>query len=235
MVEAVAAGLAGAGVGLFLPGVVERVPDGRPVLARRTRWDGSGAGIQRGSLRSALPFGVATGVLFGAVTARLGLTAELPAFLYLAALAVVLAAIDVVHHRLPNALVLPSYPIGLLLLGVASAVDDDGGSYVRAIGGMAALYGAYFLLVLAHPAGLGFGDVKLAGLLGLHLGWLGWGVLAIGAVLGVFAGGIAGLVLLLARRVNRRSAIPFGPAMLAGAFAGIFWGQQVANWYVGGG
>jgi leader peptidase (prepilin peptidase)/N-methyltransferase len=161
------------------------------------------------------------------------MTAELPAFLYLAAVSVVLAAIDVVHHRLPNALVLPSYPAGLVLLGVASAAHGDPGTYVRGLGGMAVLYSAYFLLVMAHPAGLGFGDVKLAGLLGLYLGWLGWGVHAVGAVLGILVGGLAGLILLAARRVTRRSAIAFGPAMLAGAFAAILWGQQITDWYTG--
>jgi leader peptidase (prepilin peptidase) / N-methyltransferase len=65
--------------------------------------------------------------------------------------------------------------------------------------------------------------------------WLGWDALAVGAVLGIFAGGLAGLVLLAARRVTRRSAIAFGPAMLAGAFAAILWGEQIADWYTGGG
>jgi leader peptidase (prepilin peptidase) / N-methyltransferase len=220
VVEAVAVGLMGAVVGLVLPRVAEQASDGD--------------GPSRGDLRQIVPFALAGGVLFGALTARFGLTAELPAFLYLAALAVVLSAIDAVHHRLPDALVLPSYPVSLALLGIASSVEGEGGGYLRALGGMAVLYVAYFLLVLAYPAGLGFGDVKLAGLLGLYLGWLGWDALAVGAVLGIFAGGLAGLVLLAARRVTRRIAIAFGPAMLAGAFAAILWGQQIADWYTGG-
>jgi leader peptidase (prepilin peptidase)/N-methyltransferase len=182
---------------------------------------------------STVLFAVLTALVFLALGLRFGAGADLPAFLYLGALGVVLGAIDLAHHRLPNALVLPSYPVGLALLGAAALARGDGDGYVRALAGMATLYAGYFVLALAHPAGLGFGDVKLAGLLGLYLGWLGWDVLAVGAVLGVFAGGLAGLLLLLTGRATRRSAIAFGPAMLAGAFAAVLWGHQIADWYVG--
>jgi len=229
------ASLLGAAVGGFLLDVAEHVPYGRPLLtrapARGERRVGAELDRRRALPRATLlPLG--TAVVFGAMAARFGLSAELPAFLYLGAIGVALAAIDLAHHRLPNALVLPSYPVGLVLLAAAAATRSDGDAYLRALAGMAALYGAYFLLLLAHPAGLGFGDVKLAGLLGLHLAWLGWGVLMVGAALGVFAGGLAAVFLLLARRVNRSSSIAYGPAMLAGAFAAILWGQQIADWYV---
>jgi leader peptidase (prepilin peptidase) / N-methyltransferase len=234
VVEVVIASLVGAAVGVFLVGVVEHAPYGRPLLSRaHTRGEGTvGAGVRRRGLPRAALFPVVTAVVFGALAARFGLSAELPAFLYLGAIGVALAAIDLAHHRLPNTLVLPSYPVGLVLLGAAAATRGDGDAYLRALAGMAVLYGAYFLLLLAHPAGLGFGDVKLAGLLGLHLAWLGWGVLMVGAALGVFAGGLAGVLLLVARRVNRRSSIAYGPALLAGAFVAILWGQQIADWYV---
>jgi len=229
------ASLIGAAVGVFMAGVAEHVPYGRPLLSR-THARGTGtapAGVRtRGMPRAAL-FPLVTGIVFGALAARFGLSADLPAFLYLGAIGVALAAIDLVHHRLPNALVLPSYPVGWVLLAAAAATRGDGDAYLRALAGMVVLYGAYFLLLLVHPAGLGFGDVKLAGLLGLHLAWLGWGVLMVGAVLGVFAGGVAGVLLLVARRVNRRSSIAYGPAMLGGAFVAILWGQQIADWYFG--
>jgi leader peptidase (prepilin peptidase)/N-methyltransferase len=78
---------------------------------------------------------------------------------------------------------------------------------------------------------MGFGDVKLAGLLGLYLGWLGWGSLLIGAFAGFLCGGLVGVALLLARRAKRGTAIPFGPHMLAGALLAIFAAGPIAAWY----
>jgi leader peptidase (prepilin peptidase) / N-methyltransferase len=84
---------------------------------------------------------------------------------------------------------------------------------------------------LVYPGGMGFGDVKLAGLLGLYLGWLGWSSVWVGAFAGFLLGGLAGGGLLLAGRANRRTTIPFGPAMLAGALLALFVTGPVAAWY----
>jgi leader peptidase (prepilin peptidase) / N-methyltransferase len=94
------------------------------------------------------------------------------------------------------------------------------------------LFVAYFLLVFIHPAGMGFGDVKLAGVLGAYLGWIGWGALAVGAFLGFLLGGLYGALLLLLRRAGRKSAIPFGPFMLLGAVVGVLAGSQIADGYL---
>jgi leader peptidase (prepilin peptidase)/N-methyltransferase len=78
---------------------------------------------------------------------------------------------------------------------------------------------------------MGFGDVKLALLLGLYLGWLGWSSLAVGAFAGFLLGGIVGAALMLARRANRKTRMPFGPYMLAGAFLAVFAAAPIAHWY----
>jgi leader peptidase (prepilin peptidase)/N-methyltransferase len=83
--------------------------------------------------------------------------------------------------------------------------------------GGAALWLFYFLLRAVYPPGMGFGDVKLAGVLGLYLGYLGWGHVFAGTFAAFLLGGVWGLIVLLARRANLGSAIPFGPFMLAGA------------------
>lgn len=174
-----------------------------------------------------------TGALFAVIAARVGLSWALPAYLYLGAVAVALALIDIDHHRLPNALVLPSYPIlgALLLLAVvAGGAWSDG---LRAVFGGLILFGFYFLLVLVYPAGMGWGDVKLAGVLGMALGFLGWGPLAVGGFLGFALGGFFGIALIAIRRAGRRSAIPFGPFMLLGALAALLWGTELANLYLG--
>lgn len=154
------------------------------------------------------------------------------AFIYLAAVSIALALIDLDAHRLPDVIVLPSYVVGAVLLGASSLIDGDFGSLMRAIIGMAALWLAYFLMALAYPGGMGLGDVKLAGVLGLFLGFLGWGPLAIGAFAAFLLGGIFGIFLMAAKRANRKSGIPFGPWMLVGAWVGVFFGSAVWDGYL---
>jgi leader peptidase (prepilin peptidase)/N-methyltransferase len=156
----------------------------------------------------------------------------LPAFLYFASISVALALIDLDTHRLPNSLVRPSYVVGLVLLGAAAVTGNDLGPILRGALGLCILWAAYLVLALAVPGGMGFGDVKLAGVIGLFLGYLGWGELAVGAFAAFLLGGIFALGLLAAKRVNRRSGIPFGPWMLAGAWVGIFFGATVWDGYL---
>ncbi len=83
---------------------------------------------------------------------------------------------------------------------------------------------AYFLLFVINPSGMGFGDVKLALPLGALLGWYGWTVLFAGAFAGFLLGGAYGLGLVLLRKADRKSAIPFGPFMIGGALLGLLLG-----------
>ncbi|GAB3153241.1 hypothetical protein GCM10027058_21490 [Microbacterium neimengense] len=136
----------------------------------------------------------------------------------LAVLSVVLAFVDLRRHRLPNALVLPAYPFLLAALALASLGRADPGALVRAIAGGAIAFVFYLLLRLAQPRGMGGGDVKLAGLLGVALGYLGWDALLLGLFAGFLFGGIFSVGLLLTRRARRRTRIPFGPWMLLGAW-----------------
>ena len=175
---------------------------------------------------------LATAALFVAVTARLGASLALPAYLYLAAVAVALAMIDFDVRRLPNAIVLPSYAVAALLLVPPVLAHGDWWSALRSLAAMAALWSFYFALAFLYPGGMGFGDVKLAGLLGLYLGWLGWSSVLVGTFTGFLAGGLAGGVLLVVRRAGRRTRIPFGPAMLAGALLALFVAGPVMTWYL---
>ena len=94
------------------------------------------------------------------------------------------------------------------------------------------MFAVYFLLCFAYPAGMGFGDVKLTGVLGLYLGWLGWGSLAVGLFLGFLLGGVFGIALILVKKGGRKTAVPFGPFMLAGALIAILVGQDLAGAYL---
>ncbi|TFD30596.1 prepilin peptidase [Cryobacterium cryoconiti] len=154
------------------------------------------------------------------------------AFLYLAAVTVALALIDLDTHRLPNAIVLPAYVVGLALLGAACLISGDLGVLIRTVAGLAALWAAYFAMALAYPGGMGLGDVKLAGVLGLFLGFLGWGHLAVGAFAAFLLGGAYAVGLMIAKRASRKTGIPFGPWMLTGAWVGIFFGAMVWDGYL---
>lgn len=136
---------------------------------------------------------------------------------FLGALGVALAAIDIRVQRLPDRLTLPAYPVLIALLAVAAVAGHDLAALGRALLGGAALAAGYLLLGLVRPGQLGGGDVKLAGLAGLVLGWLGWWAVLTGAAVGFVLAGLAGLALLAARRVTLRGAISFGPFLLGGA------------------
>lgn len=145
----------------------------------------------------------------------------LAAFLVVAVIGVLLAAIDVACRRLPDPLVATAGLAALVLLNAATLARGDAAALLRALAGSAALGAAYFLLALLPGAHLGFGDVKLAAVLGLLLGWLGWGAVLLGALLPHLISGPVALALLLARRAGRKTELPFGPALLAGALAAV--------------
>ena len=154
------------------------------------------------------------------------------AFLYLVAITVALALIDLDTHTLPNSIVLPGYFVAAALFATASIIEGDYTGLIRAAIAGAGLFVLYLVLALIRPGGMGFGDVKLAGVIGLYLGWTGWGALAIGGFSAFLLGGIYGIVVLVIRRSGRKTGIPFGPWMLAGAWIGIFFGNQLWNGYL---
>jgi leader peptidase (prepilin peptidase)/N-methyltransferase len=171
-----------------------------------------------------------TAALFLAMTIHFGYEPQLPAFLYLSSLAVVLSLIDLDVRRLPNSIVLPSYVVGLALLSLP-AIAGDWTSLMRGVAAMAALFAGYLALSLAYPGGMGWGDVKLAGLLGLFLGFLSWSSVLVATFTAFLIGGLVGIGLLLSHRASRKSAIPFGPYMLSGAILAVFIAAPVATWY----
>jgi leader peptidase (prepilin peptidase) / N-methyltransferase len=156
----------------------------------------------------------------------------LVAYLYLAAISVALAFIDIEHHKLPNVIVLPSLAVGLILLSTASLLTGDYAQLLRVGVGAAAMGLAYLVLAIAWPGSMGFGDVKLAAVLGLFLGFSGWGSLIVGSLLAFFLGGIFGLVLIVLRKSTRKSGIPFGPWMVLGAWIGILFGNVIWTDYL---
>lgn len=240
-------------IGSFLNVVIWRVPRGESVVRPPSACPGCGHEIRprdnvpvlswlllRGRCRDCghpisarYPLVEATsGLLFAVMALRFGAEAELPAFLYLAAVGLALAVIDLDTLRLPDALTLPSYGVAAVLLGGAALVQHDGDAAVRALLGALALGAFYFALLFAYPAGMGWGDVKLAPVLGAYLGWISWGAVAVGAFLGFLYGGVVGIAAMLLGRAGRKSKLPFGPFMLAGALTGILFGRQLVDAYL---
>jgi len=154
------------------------------------------------------------------------------AYWYFAAISIVLTLIDLDTRRLPNAIVLPSYAVAGALFTIAALLSSDWPSLLRAAVSMAVLFAFYSILTLVRPAGMGGGDVKLAGVIGLYLGWIGWGAVAVGAFAAFLFGGIFGIALIIMRRAGRRTAIPFGPWMILGAWTGILAGEAVSQAYL---
>jgi leader peptidase (prepilin peptidase)/N-methyltransferase len=240
-------------IGSFLNVVIYRVPRGESVVRPRSRCPGCGQEISprdnipvvswlllRGRCRACgEPISaryplveLLTGLLFVAVLLWCGVTWALPAYLYLAAVGVALSAIDLDTKRLPNALVLPSYVVALVLFLLPAAIDGAWSSYLRAVLAGLALFAFYFLLAFVYPSGMGFGDVKLAGVIGIYLGWVSWGVVVLGGFAAFLLGAVVGITVMVLGKGGRKTKVPFGPFMVVGAFLALFFGQPLVDWYV---
>ena len=183
--------------------------------------------------RAAYWCGLLAAVSGGLLGWVLGTTAVLVAWLLLAVAGSVLGYIDARTRYLPSAIIWPSYlVIGLALLG-AAVVSGEWGSFRRAVLAGVIGFAVFYVLWFVFPRGVGFGDVRLSGLLGLALGWLGWGEFISGLYGGFFLGAIVGIALIVTKVMTRKQMVPFGPFMLIGALAGVVLGAPLEQLYVG--
>lgn len=242
---AVVAGLFGLLVGSFLNVVIHRVPLKESIVWPGSRCPDCGANIRahdnvpvlsylflRGRCRSCgvrIPVRyplveLLTGLLFFAVALRFGPTFALAPALVLVAVLIVLAATDLEHRLLPNAVVGPAALAGLVL-SVASRPEWW---WVYPASALAAGAGL-FLIASLYPGGMGMGDVKMAAMLGFFLGSYAFLAVFLGALFGT----VVSVSLIAARRMDRRSLIPFGTFMAAGALVVLFSGPALWNGYLG--
>jgi leader peptidase (prepilin peptidase)/N-methyltransferase len=174
---------------------------------------------------------VACAALFAAIGARFAHSWALPAYLVLGAGLLALSAIDLEHYLLPNRIV---YPLGFAavpLLALGAGLDGHWWYFVRALIGGASAFAALFLIHVASPRGMGFGDVRLAFVLGLYLGYLGALEVMFGIFLGFAYGAIVGVVLMASGKRGRRQHIPFGPFLAAGTMTIVLVGGPILDWY----
>lgn len=141
------------------------------------------------------------------------------AYLFLGALCVAVAAIDLKIHKIPNRFLFPSFGISGVLLSLATVFGGDWLDLGRALGCALLGYGLFYLLSLT--GGMGLGDVKFAAILGAYCGWLGWSTAGNALILGFITGGVWALILVIARRAHRQTAIAFGPWLCVGGVLGI--------------
>jgi leader peptidase (prepilin peptidase)/N-methyltransferase len=163
---------------------------------------------------------VTTALLAGLLAGAVALTGLRPATLALAwagGAGIVLGAVDLAVHRLPDRVTGPASGVCAAALTADAVVQGSWGALVRALVAAGAAFAVAALLAALAPEGLGFGDVKLLGLLGLVLGWMGWGVLLAGVFLGLLTGALLSLLLVATRRAGWHTAVPFGPPLLTGA------------------
>ena len=249
----IAVAVLGMVIGSFLNVVIWRVPRGESVVSPPSACPACQSQIRprdnvpvvgwlllKGRCRDcAEPIGpryplveLGTGALFVVMALRFGADPVLPAYLYLAAVGIALALIDIDVKRLPDPLTLPSYPVVVVLLAVGALAGSDSGDFARALLGGVAMFAFYFALCFAYPAGMGFGDVKLSGVLGLGTAWVGWGAWTVGLFGGFLLGGLWGIGLILLGRGGRKSKVPFGPFMLGSALLGVRAGPDLFDGYL---
>jgi leader peptidase (prepilin peptidase) / N-methyltransferase len=249
---ALVTGAYGVLAGAFVPALIARVPEPEPEPARDT--DEAGGAAPEGpqgeatespaaesepkelyadiARRPGLRWrtALATGVVAGLLGARVGWAPELMLLMFLAPVGVALAVIDWRTRLLPTKVIAPSYAVVVLLAVLAAALAGDWHALLNAGFGWLVAGGTFFVLWFIYPRGMGYGDVRLSGVLGIALGYLGWAELLTGVYAGFLVGGVGGLLLSALRIVDRKS-YPFGPFMLVGAVVGVLAGPYVAAWY----
>lgn len=254
VIAEVTASIVGLVVGSFVGVVVGRVPAGKSIVSPSSRCMSCDAPVRsfdnvpvvsylvlRGRCRSCgasigprdLAVELATGLLFGLVAWRSPSLWELPAYCVLAAVLVALSAIDLEHLRIPTPIIYVALGLGAPLLVLASAGTHRWPALVTALLAGAIAFSAFFVLFYAVPKGIGFGDVRLSGVCGAYLGWIGPREAVLGFIASFILAGLPAVVLLASGRVNRRTQVPFGPFLAAGTMVAVLFGTTIVHAWSG--
>lgn len=161
------------------------------------------------------------------VAVRFGVEPSVPAHLVFVACLVTVSVIDLDLFLIPNRIIYPSLAAMAVLLSIAAVVEGDATPLrTAALGGLGA-WAALLVVHLINPAGMGFGDVRLAAVIGVALGWLGYAQVVAGLFAGFVAASVVGIALLLVRRKGRKDPVPFGPFLAAGALFVLLGGDRL--------
>lgn len=239
-------------VGSFLNVVIHRVPKGESIVRPRSRCPNCGTelrSIDNIPIVSWLVLGrrcrtcrepisprypaveLANGLLFGLLAAHFGLNWALPAFLVFTAAMVALSVIDLETYRLPTPIIYVSGLAGGLLLVLAAALTQDWRGLVEGLAGAAIAFAVFYVIHFVSPRGMGFGDVRLAALVGLFLGWIELPLVAVGLFLAFALASAVGIALMVLGRRGRKDRVPFGPFLAGGGLLAVFVGQRIWEAY----
>lgn len=228
LVAAVVAGLGG----LLVPRLIARLPEPEPrpdaPVDEPAKMPYADMAARPGlGLRSAVVSAVAAGLL-GAAT---GLDWSLLWLVPLTPVAVALSVVDWHTKLLPRVVVLPATLAAVVVVTAVGLATDQREALVRALVAMVVARAFFWVLWFVRSAGMGFGDVRLAAPVGLVLGWVGWGALAIGVWTSFIVFALPALVLAVVRRDRAmlKKSFPFGPFMVIGALVGLVWGTAIAG------
>lgn len=249
---AVSCAVLGLVVGSFLNVVIARVPKKESVVTPRSRCPGCATPIAprdnvpvvswlllRGRCRACgEPISgryplveLGTAALFATTAVAIGADAALPAFLVFVAALIAISAIDLELYIVPNRIIYPTLFASVPLLLVAAVVEDDWTSAREAaIGGVLA-FGLFLLIHLISPRGMGFGDVRLSGVIGMFLGWLSVPHVLLGLFLAFLLASVLGVGLIAVKLRSRKDHIPFGPFMALGAVTALLFGDPLLRLY----
>jgi leader peptidase (prepilin peptidase)/N-methyltransferase len=251
----IVAAVAGLAFGSFLNVVVYRVPRSESVVRPRSRCPSCGtelSGLEnipvvswlvlRGKCRTCkapisirYPAGEAlTAILWALAVVRLGACAgcepfDAVAFMPFFWALLCLSLIDLEHKLIPNRILYPSLAVSVVLLFIAAAVGEGLGDFGRAGLGALASFAVFNVIHLISPGGMGYGDVRLSALIGLHLGYLGWAHVYAGFLIGFLLGAVIGVLLMAFGKAGRKTQMPFGPFMAAGAVVVSLWGTPIVD------
>lgn len=176
---------------------------------------------------------IGCGGLLGVIGAqRLPTDWALPAYVVFLVATLSLGLTDLDHRLIPNRILFPSLGISLVLLLGGALLDHNGASWLRAAAAGLVYFTTLLIVGLVARGGFGMGDVKLAALLGVFLGFLGWGELVVGLVLAILLGGLVSVLLLATRLKGRNDRFAYGPYLVLGAYLGVLYGADLLDWYL---
>lgn len=246
----VACAVMGVLIGSFLTVVVDRVPRGASIVAPPSACGACGTRLTapdlvpivswlalRGRCRHCgarigvepIVVELATATLFVLFGLEFGADPVVPAFCILAAALVALVWIDLREFRLPREITYTAFTLGTAALVVAALVNDEPDRIWQALLGAGIALAIMGAIYLASRGGMGDGDVRLAPLLGLYLGYLNPGIVPVGLFFGFLLGAVVGVAMMAIGRGDRKTALPFGPFLAAGTVIAVFAGQWVVD------
>lgn len=246
--------LLGLAVGSFLNLCIDRLPRGGSIVSPPSHCDSCDSSLKpldlvpvlsylvlRGRCRycgAVVPVRVlivelASGAIYALMAWHYDLNLDLAIALIYASIFMVIFFIDLEHGLILNSVVFPAIAVAFVFSFFWSGYEEiwpdlGPGFVVSAMLGGAVGFAVLLMPYLISRGGMGAGDVKLAGLIGLANGFP---LVLVALFVGIVAGGVFAVSLLISRIVGRKDAIPFGPFLAVGAVVAMVWGDCILNWY----